>query len=77
MNIESNSILERYLKEYPLFGTKYLDYQIWLEIFDLFRVRFQYSKENIDKALNSKSQINDNRTIFTWNHLKNFYNLDC
>jgi hypothetical protein len=28
MNIESNSILERYLKEYPLFGTKYLDYQI-------------------------------------------------
>jgi hypothetical protein len=26
MNVESNLILEKYLNEYPLFGSKYLDY---------------------------------------------------
>jgi len=76
INVESNLILEKYLNEYPLFGSKYLDYLNWLEIFDLFRIRFKYSKDNIDKALKAKSQMNNNRTIFTWNHLTKFYNLD-
>lgn len=75
-NIESNSILEKYLKEYPLFGSKYLDHLDWLEAFDLFRLRFRSSEENVTKILRLKSQMNDKRTNFTWNHLKNFYKLD-
>jgi LAGLIDADG endonuclease len=76
INVESNLILEKYLNEFPLFGSKYLDYMNWLEVFELFRVRFKSSQENIDKIFKLKSQMNDKRTIFTWNHLNEFYNLD-
>lgn len=76
MNLESNLILINYLNKYPLFGSKFLDYNNWQEILNLFKPRFEYSKNNIDKVLNLKSEMNDRRTIFTWNHLNNFYNLD-
>ena len=76
MNLESNLILIDYLNEYPLFGSKFLDYSDWKEIFNLFNPRFKYSQENIDKVLDLKSRMNNNRTIFIWNHLNNFYNLD-
>lgn len=75
-NLESNLILINYLKKYPLFGSKFLDYNNWKEILELFSNRFKYSNENINKVLNLKSEMNDNRTIFNWDHLKNFYNLD-
>ena len=75
-NLESNFILINYLSEYPLFGSKYLDYNDWKEILCLFKPRFKYSQENIDKILKIKSQMNNRRTCFIWNHLNNFYNLD-
>ena len=76
MSLETNLILINYLNEYPLFGSKYLDYINWKEILNLFNPKFKYSQENIDKVLNLKSEMNDKRTIFTWNHLNKFYNLD-
>jgi hypothetical protein len=76
VSLKTNLILENYLKEYPLFGTKYLDYMDWLQALELFHVKFKYSKDNSDKLLKLKSQMNDKRTIFTWNHLNEFYNLD-
>lgn len=75
-NLESNLILINYLNKYPLFGSKYLDYNDWKEILSLFNPRFKYSQENIDKVFKLKSNMNDNRTNFIWNHLNNFYNLD-
>jgi hypothetical protein len=75
-SLESNLILVNYLNEYPLFGSKFLDYSNWKEILNLFNPKFKYSQDNIDKVLNLKSEMNDKRTIFTWNHLNNFYNLD-
>ena len=69
MNLKSNLILVNYLNEFPLFGSKFLDYNNWKEILNLFNPRFKYSQENIDKVLNLKSEMNDKRTIFTWNHL--------
>ena len=75
-NLESNLILVNYLNEYPLFGSKFLDSNNWIEILNLFQPRFKYSKENIDKVIFLKSQMNDYRTIFIWDHLNNFYNLD-
>nr|AYE93280.1 LAGLIDADG homing endonuclease [Termitomyces sp.] len=76
MSLETNLILVNYLNEYPLFGSKFLDYNNWKEILNLFNPKFRYSQENIDKVLNLKKEMNDNRTIFTWNHLNKFYNLD-
>lgn len=76
MSLETNLILVNYLNEYPLFGSKFLDFNDWKEILNLFITRFKYSQENVDKILNLKSEMNDRRTIFTWNHLNKFYNLD-
>jgi hypothetical protein len=78
MSLKTNLILVNYpLKdEYPLFGSKFLYYNNWKEILNLFNTKFKYSQENIDKVLLLKKELNDKRTIFTWNHLNNFYNLD-
>src|SRR5258705_12287 len=82
VSINKNSNLKKlplnkdYLNEYPLFGSKFLDYNNWKEILNLFNPKFNYSKENIDNILNLKSNMNDKRTVFSWNHLNRFYNLD-
>jgi hypothetical protein len=76
MSLETNLMLVNYLNEYPLFGSKFLDYNNWKEILNLINPKFKYSQENIDKVLNLKSEMNDRRTILTWNHLNKFYNLD-
>jgi hypothetical protein len=76
MSLKTNLILINYLNEYPLFGSKFLDYNIWKEIFNLFNPRFKYSQMNIDKIFILKAEMNDRRTIFTWDHLNKFYNLD-
>ena len=76
MSLETNLKLVNYLYEYPLFGSKFLDYNNWKEILNLFNLRFKYSQDNVDKVLKLKSEMNDNRTVFTWNHLNKFYNLN-
>ena len=58
-----------------MFGTKYLDSIDWIKVVDLFnngKHKTELDKENI---LNIKSNMNDKRTVFTWDHLQNFYKL--
>lgn len=75
-SLKGNLVLENYLNLFPLFGSKYLDYKDWLKVLDRFRSgRFNH-KSNIEDVLKIKSCMNDKRTIFTWDHLQNFYNLD-
>ena len=75
-NLESNLILVNYLNKYSLFGSKFLDYKDWKEVLSLFEPRFKSNQSNIDKVLTLKSGINDKRTLFNWDHLNKFYNLD-
>lgn len=75
-NLKGNLVLENYLDQYPLFGTKFLDYRDWVKILDYFKHGKFNHKENIDNIIDMKSCMNDKRTIFTWDHLQNFYNLD-
>ena len=75
-NLKGNLILINYLDTFPLFGSKYLDYKDWAKVLDLFKSdQFKY-KPNIEKIHLIKSYMNDNRTVFTWDHLNQFYNLD-
>lgn len=74
-SLDSNLKLVNYLNEYPLFGSKYLDYSDWKEILNLFNPGFKYTEANIEKVLNLKKGINDNRTRYVWDHLNKFYNL--
>ena len=76
LRLRRNLILVSYLEEFPLFGSKYLDYVNWKEILNYFIDGFKYTPENINKVLELKSEMNDNRTIFNWNHLNKFYKLD-
>lgn len=74
-SLKGNNQVKNYLIKYPLFGTKYLDSIDWMKVLDLFnngKHKTELGKEEIIKI---KSFINNNRTIFTWDHLQNFYKL--
>jgi len=75
-NLKGNILLEQYLYNYPLFGTKYLDYKDWFKVLNFFKLGEHTNKSTIEKIISIKSNMNDKRTIFIWDHLQNFYNLD-
>lgn len=75
-NLKGNLVLENYLNTFPLFSSKYLDYKDWIKVLDWFKSCQFKHKSNIEEIILIKSCMNDNRTIFTWNHLNKFYNLD-
>lgn len=76
VNLKGNTILEDYLSTFPLFGCKYLDCLDWLLVLSLFKSGKVDHKLNIDNVLKIKLRMNDKRTIYIWDHLKNFYSLD-
>ena len=75
-SLNGNLVLENYLNSFPLFGCKYLDFKDWLKVLEYFKDgQFKHTKY-IEEIKLIKSNMNDNRTVFIWDHLKNFYNLD-
>lgn len=75
-NLKGNLAVVNYLTKYPLFGTKFLDYKDWVKVVELFNQSSFNHKLNMNYVKLIKSHINDNRTIFVWDHLRNFYNLN-
>jgi LAGLIDADG DNA endonuclease family protein len=77
-NIKGNLAVIDYLTKYPLFGTKFLDFQDWVKVLNLFRrsAGKMNHKLNMSEVKLIKSQMDDNRTVFIWDHLQNFYNLN-
>ena len=75
-SLNGNLVLENYLRTFPLFGSKYLDFKDWIKVLDYFKSGQFKHKDNIEKVISIKSCMNDNRTVFTWDHLNKFYNLD-
>ena len=65
----SLKIIVNYLEEYPLFSSKYLDYNDWKEIVFLIFENKHYTEEGINKTESVKNSMNRKRTKFTWNHL--------
>lgn len=70
-NQKSVQLLIDYLDNYPLFSSKYLDYKEWKnthkQIID--KIHLIDKGKSIIKI--SKKSMNDNRTNFNWDHLKN------
>jgi LAGLIDADG endonuclease len=75
-SLNGNLILENYLNTFPLFGSKYLDYKDWIKVLDYFKSGTFKHKTNIEEILLIKSCMNDARTVFTWDHLNKFNNLE-
>jgi len=75
-SLNGNLVLENYLNTFPLFGSKYLDYKDWIKVLDQFKLGTIKHKTNIEEVISIKSCMNDARTVFTWDQLNKFYNLD-
>lgn len=69
-SIKTNSILQDYLNQYPLCGTKYMDFKDWCKILTLFKEGTYATQDNKTEILKIKSQMNQNRIIYNWDHLQ-------
>jgi hypothetical protein len=70
-NLNSNLILIDYLEKYPLFSSKYLNYLDSKFVINL--IKNKKHKESLGLINNIKNNMNNKRTVFVWDHLKNFY----
>nr|YP_009517249.1 LAGLIDADG homing endonuclease [Tephrocybe rancida]AYE93172.1 LAGLIDADG homing endonuclease [Tephrocybe rancida] len=66
-SLRSNQILRDYLEKYPLYGSKLQDYKDWCQILSYFEMKTHY--QNVDNICKIKSQMNQYRTVFLWDHL--------
>ena len=73
LNILGTENTINYFKEYPLFGTKYLNYKDFVAAFELFKRK---DLNYVEECIKIKNQMNDCRTIWNWDHLINFYSIN-
>ena len=71
-NLESLKVILDYFNKYPLYSSKYLDYKDWEIVAKLRLNNEHYTKDGISKVELAKSSMNNSRTYFNWDHLKNF-----
>lgn len=67
-SLKTNITLREYLSNYPLKSTKYLDYKDWTRVLDIFEQGIHM--ENIEYIAVIKSQMNQRRTVYNWDHLQ-------
>lgn len=76
---KSNERIVNYFNNYPLFSSKYLDYTDWLKVYNLRDInnkKILNTSKNIKIIWDSKNNMNNQRTIYNWDHLNNFYILN-
>lgn len=76
VNLKGNNQIKDYLIKYPLFGTKYLDSIDWMKVLDLFNKGEHRTMLGKEKIIEIKSNMNNKRTDFTWDHIQSFYNIN-
>jgi hypothetical protein len=75
-NINSNLKLIDYLSNYPLFSSKFQNYNDFKKVIMMINEKEHKTEEGILKILEITKTINSRRNIFIWDHLKNFYNIN-
>lgn len=73
--LQANLIISSYLHEYPLFSSKYLNFQDYFKVLTLIRNKEHTTSFGKERIACIKKNMNKNRTFFVWDHLQNFYNL--
>lgn len=78
INLASNIILSNYLAKYPLFSSKHLNFLDFLKVLELQKAnRLNRGDANyLNKVIQIKEGMNNKRTLFFWNHLRDFYKLE-
>lgn len=74
-SLKGNLALVNYIENYPLFSSKYLNYQDWRKVLVFFENKNHTNPESIKTIIEIKSKMNNKRTEFNWDHLGKFYNL--
>lgn len=74
-SLKGNLALVNYIENYPLFSSKYLNYQDWRKVLVFFENKNHTNPESIKTIIEIKSKMNNRRTEFNWDHLGKFYNL--
>lgn len=74
-SLNGNLILIEYLDKYPLFSSKYLNYNDWKKVLAYFENKKHTEPKSIKSIVEIKLQMNNQRTEFVWDHLSKFYNL--
>ena len=77
-SILKNEILIDYLNEFSLWSGKYLNYKDWIKGFEIFKKVAGIKEKPAEvyiELTKIKKGMNSERTIYNWDHLKNFYNL--
>jgi len=69
----SLDIIVKYLEEYPLLSSKYLDYKDLKEIVLLILENKHYTEEGLIKTDFVRNSINRKRTFFNWDHLNKLF----
>jgi hypothetical protein len=67
-SLKTNIHLQDYLNKYPIKGTKYMDFQDWCRVLNYFKEGTQM--ENKEHIVEIKSQMNQKRTVYNWDHLQ-------
>lgn len=65
-----------YFNKFPLFSSKYLDFLSWAEAQKLITNKLHLTKngpEGLDRIKSLKNTMNNNRSVFSWEHLNDFY----
>ena len=75
VNLKGNLILIDYLDKFPLFSSKILNYKDWIKVLNYFKNKEQTKSEFLKEIIKIKSNMNDKRTNFYWDHLQKFYDL--
>lgn len=69
-NRNSLYVMTTYFTRCPLYSSKYLDYLCWNKAVELILRNEHYEISNLAQIDLLKSQMNNSRTVFTWDHLK-------
>lgn len=67
------TILIKYLSNYPLLSSRYLDFVDWLEVYSLIENKKHITDQGRYIILGIKSGMNRKRRLFCWNHLFLFF----
>jgi hypothetical protein len=72
-SLAGNLVLISYLTSFPLFGSKRLDYFDWCQSVELVAKGNHKTTQALASMKQLKTNMNNNRTFFTWEHLVDFY----
>lgn len=75
VSLKGNLTLIEYLNRFPLFSSKFLNYNDWIKVLNYFKNKEHTKAESIKEIIIIKSKMNDKRTEFNWDHLQYFYDL--